>query len=733
MLWSDGLGCFRILQVTVAVSIMLGFGASALAQERPIVEVPHGENKLVITADTIETKGNESIVAEGSVVATYGDATLKAEVLTYSLGSEQIVIEGGIEITRNTQWLKGSKAEISIRDDTGVIYDASGFTDDMFVAAEEFTRLGPDTYVAKNGFLTSCEGDVPKWSFRAKKATFRPKGTAKIAHTIFRVKKVPVFYFPYMVLPTGKKERSSGLLLPTTGTSNNKGRRISQSAYIVLGRSADVTYQADYFTERGLGHRGIFRTRPNESTTLYLDAYTVDDRKGQGGVSLEGFGETRFGQGFRGVADFNLVSSFEFRQAFSDNFFRATRPNETSRLFVTNNFQSKSINMLVSNEETLFPERAVVIQSLPGFGFRMSGQKIATSPFYLDLEGSVEGLRRRDAEIETPDISQRLDLFPRLYVALPLFQGLRITPTFGIRETFYSDSISRGEEGIHVTGDNVHRQYFDFALDVKGWGLSRVYSPESDRRWKHLIEPGLRYRYISGIDDFNQIIRYDEKDVVANTNEIEYSVYNRFFFGGKTGAHELLSIKLSQKYFFEPSFGGAVTSGSINQFFPLNTLSGIPYLVSERKFSPLTALVRFTPEPAYSLDLRGDYDFETEEFRNFAVTGFMNRSHFTAATTYFVTNELLEEFFSKHQLQGSIGLGNFAKGISMVTGFSYDIRESRLLNHLVRASYNWDCCGISAEVFGFNLSTREERQFRFSFFLKGIGSFGTIRRPDNIF
>jgi len=731
MRWTVALGGSRLSRLAVVTLSLLG--SNLIAQERPVVEVPRGENRLVITADTIETRGSESIVAEGDVVATYADATLKARILTYTFSTEQVVVEGDIEITRANQWLRGSKAEINVQDDTGTIYEASGFTEEMFVAADEFSKVGPDTYIAKNGFITACEDEVPKWSFRARKATIQPEGTAKVAHTLFRVKKVPVFYFPYMVLPTGKKERSSGLLLPTTGTSNNKGRRISQSVYFVLGRSADITYQADWFTERGLGHRGIFRTRPSESTRLQFDVYAVDDRKGQGGVSLEGFGETHFGRGFRGVADFNLVSSFEFRQTFSDDFFRATRPNESSRLFITNNFQSKSINLLLSNEETLFPERPVLIQTLPGFGFRIAGQKLASSPVYLDLDGSVEAVRRQDSVIETPGLSQRLDLFPRLYAALPLFQGLRITPTFGIRETFYSDGLSQGKEGLAVTGDSVHRQYIDFSIDVKGWGLSRVYQPEAGRSWKHLIEPVFKYRYISGIDNFDRIIRFDEKDAVGNTNEIEYSLYNRFFFGGKGGANEFLSVKLSQKYFFEPSFGSAIRTGSINQFFPLNTLSGIPYLIEERKFSPLTGLVRFTPSSAFSLDMRGDYDFDSEKFRDFSITGFMYRRHFTMATTYFVTNELLEGFFAKHQLQGSFGLGDFTKGISSSLGFSYDIRESRLLNHLVRVSYNWDCCGIAAEVFGFNLSTREERQFRFSFFLKGIGSFGTIRRPDNVF
>jgi LPS-assembly protein len=363
----------------------------------------------------------------------------------------------------------------------------------------------------------------------------------------------------------------------------------------------------------------------------------------------------------------------------------------------------------------------------------MSGQRIASSPVYLDLDGSVDGVRRQDDLIDNAPLSPRVDLFPRVYLSLPLFQGLKVTPTLGARETFYSNSLTFADGQPTVTGKNLHRQYLDFTMDLKGWGLSRVYSSGSGQEWKHLIEPTFRYRYTTGIDNFHEIIRYDEKDAIANTNEIEYALFNRFFFPGKSGSREWLSVKLSQKYYFEPSFGGAVTPGTINQFFPLNTLTGIPYLIKERAFSPITGLVRFTPTETLDFDMRGDYDFETEQFRNFSVTGFMSRRHFSLATTYFVTNELLEGFFAKHQLQGTVGLGNITSGVSAVAGISFDAKDSRILNHLFRVSYNWDCCGISAEVFGFNLQTRDENQFRFSFFLKGIGSFGTIRRPDNVF
>ena len=57
---------------------------------------------------------------------------------------------------------------------------------------------------------------------------------------------------------------------------------------------------------------------------------------------------------------------------------------------------------------------------------------------------------------------------------------------------------------------------------------------DGSRRFKHLIEPYITYRLIGGVGDyFARIIRFDERDAVANTNELEYAMRNRFFITRK--------------------------------------------------------------------------------------------------------------------------------------------------------------------------------------------------------
>ena len=44
-----------------------------------------------------------------------------------------------------------------------------------------------------------------------------------------------------------------------------------------------------------------------------------------------------------------------------------------------------------------------------------------------------------------------------------------------------------------------------------------------------MIEPSVTYRYVTGVDNFAQILRFDERDILSNTSEVEYAVVNRLY------------------------------------------------------------------------------------------------------------------------------------------------------------------------------------------------------------
>ena len=243
--------------------------------------------------------------------------------------------------------------------------------------------------------------------------------TARLRHVVFRIKKVPVFYAPYLIVPMEKKKRNSGFLPPRIGTSTSKGRVFGGGYFQTLGESFDATFYGDYFTERGLAYGGVFRARPNHRTRLYLEAYGIDDRLGQGGAHLVVYGESSFKNGFRAVASVNATTNFEFRQAFAESFRSAVIPEERSILFLTRNEKSYSSNFAFQRDEVLFPSRSVVIRKSPSIEFLSLGQTLGNFPLYFQFRMAAEGLSRVDAQLETPKIVQRLDLFPRATLRLP--------------------------------------------------------------------------------------------------------------------------------------------------------------------------------------------------------------------------------------------------------------------------------------------------------------------------
>ena len=143
-----------------------------------------------------------------------------------------------------------------------------------------------------------------------------------------------------------------------------------------------------------------------------------------------------------------------------------------------------------------------------------------------------------------------------------------------------------------------------------------------------MIEPYITYRRIAGIDDFHRIIRFDYVDAIANTNEVEFGLTNRFFTRrstesvGPTAArlarekkdslatqpYEALTITVRGKYFFDRFFGGALIPGQRNQFYPIDTFSAFSYGAVPRRFSPLNIDVRYRPTQHTFADFRSDID-----------------------------------------------------------------------------------------------------------------------------
>src|SRR4029453_1371603 len=118
-----------------------------------------------------------------------------------------------------------------------------------------------------------------------------------------------------------------------------------------------------------------------------------------------------------------------------------------------------------------------------------------------------------------------------------------------------------------VLGDALNRLSFDYSSNMVGPQLQRDFG-----NWRHVIEPSVDFRFVGGADRFRETLVVDEVDLVTRTKEVEYAVTNRFFT-----KREVFSWRLAQKYFFDPTFGGAIIPNHRNVFAPVLGISGFAF------------------------------------------------------------------------------------------------------------------------------------------------------------
>lgn len=757
--------------------------------------VENQANEVTISAGD-QRRDGDTFIATGYVVITFGLSKLQADKVIYNEVSGEAVAEGNVIYDPDKdQRITAQRATINILTKKGTFYEATGFTDQtadgatLNFVAERVEKTSDTSYQLYGAQVTACEQATPAWQFASERATIKVNDYATINKSVFRFKNIPIFYLPAARLPIGKRERKSGFLIPTTGSSTNKGRFFQTAYYQTLGRSADILLRNDIYSKRGPGFGFTFRVRPDELSYLKIGTFSVKDRtfgdqdlpgqRDEGGTLFFAKGVQYLPHGFFVAVDVDFTTNLAFRRVFANEVEQIFNPEKRSQLYVQNNFTSggsnytfnilaeaKSDKLSKANQLTINGPNSrkpnVTVRHLPSFELVGYGQQIGKLPLYLSFDTSAELLYRRErlnqiTTFITPKTVQRFDMVPKLTLVVPDIAGWSIRPEFRLRSTYYTDSLAPLPLGSSsnfrgtLSPENMFRKYTDVAVEVRPPSLARTYNNEDGSpKFKHLIEPTVTYRKITGIDDFDRTIRFDVRDAVADTNELEYGVTNRFFvphtgLDGTVTTQEVLSIGVTQKYFFDPRFGGALRDGARNQFFPINTLSGFTFGGRERRFSPINFNVRYRPSQALSADFRMDYDTKENTLRNYSISGSLTRHFFTFTERFYHTSaiQIGPNQFEPGTLPGSvlitnINMGNDRRGFYGGGSITYDFTSrldlktgQRTRPGFRRSSsyigYACDCGNIELDLSTVNVNGFNETRFTFSFTLSGVGTFGTDR------
>jgi LPS-assembly protein len=419
------------------------------------------------------------------------------------------------------------------------------------------------------------------------------------------------------------------------------------------------------------------------------------------------------------------------------------------------------------------------------------------TPLYWSFDASVAGLSRSEPQecsgavfsrsctlaFRTGNLLGRFDLNPE--ISLPLvFRGWSLRPELSLHDTFYTEREPPTGGGLAVR-DAINRSALETAVELRPPTLERVFDKEFlGRKWKHVIEPRAVYRYVTGVNNFPQIVKFDERDILTDTHEVEYGFVTRLYakrtsqkpedcaniMGALTvgGAapestipwqhtnplanracqpgpqvREVVTWELAQKYFLDPTFGGALIPGQRNVFTTTADLTGIAFVTEARHLSPLVSRLRVETSSRTDAEWDMDYDFQSDRVN---ASTLLANYHFGQVTigggdailqmpgrTLILSSTAEPARFN--QFRAALGYGQATKrGFSAAGSFGFDSEARQLQFVSTQSTYNWDCCGLTLEYRSYSIANvRNENLFRFTFTLANIAGFGSLRRQEGLY
>ena len=560
-----------------------------------VLPPPSKAARAILESDLPQSRHDDLYTASGNVTLSYQDHTLRADSLTYNDATGDIAAIGHVELSggSNDEHISASRGEYNLNTQTGRFYDVTGSVglgnsfarapvapatnagiatapasrqpgyqneNPFLFEGRIVVKTGPDAYTIYNGSVTSCLLPHPDWQLFARRISLNAD-QARASNSTFRLLGLPLLFLPYVTHPVDAQERQSGILIPVFGYSSasrntgSKGFTIGDQFYLTLGRSADLTLGMLYYSLRGYSENGTFRYRGPGDDFFNAHFSALQDRgfvsaitglyTDQGGEDLTASFRRQFTPHVRAVSDLEYLSSYVYREAFTENFNQAVSTDITSIAYVTWQPHGFSLDGRVDRYQglkvvptTTTPGEEVKIFHSPAFDFTGLDHPIPGTPLLWSVTASAAGLKRVQPNFSTDGITERLDVRPEL--ALPLaFAGWHTLSSLALRETAYSRSrqapYGNGVVPVELSTP-LSRFSIDLAVDIRPPvlertfqvvpGLRRVFGDEV----RHTLEPQITYRNVHGIDNFLSVLRFDDVDLASNTDELQYGITQHLYF-----------------------------------------------------------------------------------------------------------------------------------------------------------------------------------------------------------
>ena len=647
-----------------------------------------GEPPISLQADQVSfEQASQTYRASGEVELRQGEVTLQADSLIWESERNLARASGDVRVSDPSGTVRASAADYQLQTGVGRLEQGRVFLrqQNFHLGGELIEKLGEETYRVSDGSFTTCDGEVPGWKFASSQVDVTLGRYARARNVVFYLKDLPVLYLPYVIFPI-KTERESGLLIPRTGYSRNRGTELSLAYYQVLDVNMDATLYVDYLSELGVGKGLEYRYLLAGDNQGRLLGYHV------GGVAGErdhmALDWTHLGTlpgKVRLSADVEYVNNREYFAEFGEVAEEYNKDKTESVVTASRSWDKTSLTGQLKYIKDLTQSNDQTLQRLPELRLTSVRRRLGDTPFYAGFDSSATHFWRRQG-----NTGERLNLRPTLSGVFLPGDWLEVAPTLGYRQRLYWTDEGEASQG-----------QVDFSTRFAS-RFARIYQPDRGhlRKLRHSIEPDLLYSYRPEVDQAD-LPQFDALDNIPSANSLSLGVGNRLVgrlesADGSPQYHEYAYLRLSQEYDIEESRRDRLNPADRRQ-----------------PFSNLRTELVLRPSAWSLLDFDGRYDFSSSS-RGWSQLGLLAGLHDgrgNALNLDYRYQEGITEY-----LQGRVST-SLLKPLYLSYLQRHALDGGRTLEQLLQLEYRAQCWSIFLSV----RDRLEDQEYLISFALTGLG------------
>jgi LPS-assembly protein len=657
----------------------------------------------------------DRIFASGNVEVHYKDIKVFADQLEVNTQTRDVFASGNVTIQLPREVVTAERIFWNLDTRQGKIEKAAGMIEpSVFYRASVIEGRSGETLSLTKASLTSCTQPSPRWRFSCSRAYLKKDDYVALWGALLTIKKIPIFYWPYIRYPLNR-ERATGFLMPEVGYSGVKGTILGESFYWAIARNMDATFDADYYSNKGLGggleYRYIFSGGTGGEARLYYFHF----KPGQSLSSKDNayiftlHHNQPLPLGFRLVSNVDYQTSFDFLREFDNNYKRATFSNFRSEAFITRAWSYYNFSVRASRYETLYQSigDSIITYYLPQATLNSFKIKLF-SPLYFSFNTSFTSWKygwKSEFDEGREKHYQSVGFSPTLSMPFSRIPWLTLNTSLTSNLLYYAQSFTPGTRKI--VNEPILQFNYVFGVDMTGPVLYRIFqNAQGENKVKHIVEPSISFRYDSPVAQAGRVItpygffRY---------YQLSYGVTNRIIVK-RDMPREIFTLGVNQTYYLSPK------DSPLSYY---NFQGEIP------RFSDISSYVRFYPFGPYSLDASLSYNTYFKSLSFVRLSGNLNSYNsplFLSLSWFKSMNPWYKDILGDRQQVGvTVRLAPPHFPLEALGEIDLNILERKILYSGISFVYHYQCLDFKGDVRIYNYREKPEFQYRFSFGLGNIG------------